>query len=87
MTNALIKPARRMLREKLLDMTPPLILDYSDGFFSHPTWDEPNDFSPTLRTFGCVSCLITRFVTRVVVRLALVRELVLKCHHMPDLFF
>src|SRR6476646_2828800 len=45
-----------MLRNKFLDMTPPLILDYSDGFFSHSMWEEPNDFSRTLRTFGCISC-------------------------------
>jgi len=50
MTNALINPALRTLREKLIDMTPPLIFDCSDGFFYHllaSTWYLPNDFSPS----------------------------------------
>jgi hypothetical protein len=31
-----IKPTLRRLREKLIDIEPPLIFDCSEDFFSHP---------------------------------------------------
>src|SRR6266850_1896119 len=82
MTNALINPALRTLREKLIDMTPPLIFNYSDGFYYHLR-GVPNDFSPIIRAFGFASCL--GLVIRVFGWFEPVRELVLVSHNLPDL--
>src|SRR6267143_2042016 len=82
MTNALINPALRTLRDKLLDMAPPLIFDCSDGFF-YPLLGTYRMILALIRAFGFASCL--GFVIRVFGRFEPVRELVLVSHNLPDL--